>query len=52
MYMQVLKSKIVAASAVETQLGALFLTPHDSATMRQVLQEIDHPQPPTLMYLH
>ena len=39
--------KFVAASAVETELGALFMNVKQGRLMRLTLEEMGHPQPPT-----
>eukprot|EP00978_Attheya_sp_CCMP212_P018972 scaffold52559_cov64-Attheya_sp.AAC.3 len=39
--------KFVAASAVESELGALFLNIKEGQVLRLTLAEMDHPQPPT-----
>jgi hypothetical protein len=39
--------KIVAASAAEAKLGALFLNAQEAKVLRLVLKELRHPQPPT-----
>ena len=39
--------KLVAASAAEAELGALFLNAQDAKIIRLTLLEMEHPQPPT-----
>jgi hypothetical protein len=39
--------KLVAASAAEAELGALFLNAQEVKVFRLVLAELGHPQPPT-----
>jgi len=39
--------KLVAASAAEAELGALFLNAQEAKVFRLVLAELGHPQPPT-----
>ena len=39
--------KLVAASAAEAELGALFLNAQEPKIIRLVLEEMGHPQPPT-----
>ena len=39
--------KFVAASAVEAELGALFLDAKEAKVMRLTIEELGHPQPPT-----
>jgi hypothetical protein len=43
--------KLVAASAAEAELGALFLNAQEAKTMRLILIELDHPQPPTPIHI-
>ena len=38
--------KLVAASAADAELGALFLNAQEAKVIRLVLEELDHPQPP------
>ena len=39
--------KLVAASAAEAELGALFLNVQEAKILRLILHEMGHPQPPT-----
>ena len=39
--------KLVAASAAEAELGALFLNAQEAKVLRLTLAELGHPQPPT-----
>ena len=39
--------KAVTSSAAETELGALFITGRKAAHIRNVLEEMGHPPPPT-----
>ncbi len=39
--------KLVAASAVEAELGALFLNTQEAKVLQLILAELGHPQPPT-----
>ena len=39
--------KIVAASAAEAELGALFVNAKEGCVIRLILHELGHPQPPT-----
>ena len=43
--------KLVAASATEAELGALFLNAQEAKVIRLVLEELGHPQPPTLIHV-
>jgi hypothetical protein len=43
--------KLVAASAAEAKLGALFLNAQDAKVFRLVLAKLGHPQPPTLIHI-
>ena len=43
--------KLVAASAAEAELGALFLNAREAKVLRLTLQELGHPQPPTLIHV-
>ena len=43
--------KLVAASAAEAELGALFLNAQEAKIMRLTLQEMGHPQPPTPIHI-
>ncbi len=36
-------------SAAEAELGALYINAREAVPQRQLLKEIGHPQPPTLM---
>ena len=38
--------KLVAASAAEAELGALFLNAQEAKVLRLVLEELGHPKPP------
>ena len=42
--------KFVAASAAEAELGAMFLNTKEAKIIRLTLEELGHPQPPTLMH--
>ena len=42
--------KLVAASAAEAELGAIFLNATEAKIIRLTLEEIGHPQPPTPMH--
>jgi hypothetical protein len=42
--------RFVVASAVEAELGALFLNCKQATIFRLTLEEMGHPQPPTLMH--
>ena len=39
--------KLIAASAAESELGALFLNTQQTKIIRLILHELGHPQPPT-----
>jgi hypothetical protein len=39
--------KVVMSSAAEAELGALFLNAKEGVYLRQILTEMDHPQPRT-----
>jgi hypothetical protein len=39
--------KLVAASAAEAELGALFLNAQEARVLGIILAELGHPQPPT-----
>jgi hypothetical protein len=39
--------KLVAASAAEAELGALFLNVQEAKVLQLILTELGHPQPPT-----
>jgi hypothetical protein len=41
------QTKLVAGSAAEAKLGALFLNAQEAKVFRLVLAELGHPQPPT-----
>jgi hypothetical protein len=41
--------KLVMSSAAEAELGALFINAKTAVPMRKTLEELGHPQPPTLM---
>jgi len=43
--------KLVAASAAEAKLGALFLNVQEAKVIRLVLTELEHPQPPTPIHI-
>jgi hypothetical protein len=43
--------KVVAASVAEAELGALFLNSQEAKVIRLVLEELGHPQPPTLIHI-
>ena len=43
--------KLVASSAAEAELGALFLNAQEATIMRLILQEMGHPQPPTPIHI-
>ena len=43
--------KLVAASAAEAELGALFLNAQDAKVLRMTLTELGHPQPPTPIHV-
>jgi hypothetical protein len=43
--------KIVAASAAEAELGALFVNTKEARVIRLILAELGHPQPPTPMHI-
>ena len=43
--------KLVAASAAEAELGALFLNAKQTKIIRITLEELGHPQPPTPMHI-
>lgn len=43
--------KLVAASATETELGALFLNTQEAIIIRLTLLELGHPQPPTPIHV-
>ncbi len=43
--------KLVAASAAEAELGALFLNAQEAKVIRLVLEELGHPQLPTLIHV-
>ncbi len=44
--------KLVAASAAEAELGALFLNAQEAKVIRLVLEELEHPQPPTPIHIN
>ena len=44
--------KLVAASAAEAKLGALFLNAQEAKVFRLVLAELGHPQPPTPIHIN
>ena len=43
--------KLVAASAAEAELGALFLNAQDAKVFRLILEELGHPQPSTPIHI-
>ena len=43
--------KLVAASAAEAELGALFLNAQEAKVLRLILHELGHPQPPTPVHI-
>jgi hypothetical protein len=43
--------KLVAASAAEAELGALFLNAQEAKVFRLILTELGHPQPPTPIHI-
>jgi len=43
--------KLVAASAAEAELGALFLNAQEAKVFRLVLAKLEHPQPPTPIHI-
>ena len=43
--------KLVAASAAEAELGALFLNAQEARILRLILLELGHPQPPTPVHV-
>jgi hypothetical protein len=43
--------KLVAASAAEAELGALFLNAQEAKVLRVTLAELGHPQPPTPVHI-
>jgi len=44
--------KLVAASAAEAELGALFLNVQEAKVIRLILQELGHPQPPSPIHIN
>jgi hypothetical protein len=44
--------KLVAASAAEAKLSALFLNAQEAKVLRLVLEELGHPQPPTPIHIN
>ena len=44
--------KLVAASAAEAELGALFLDAREAKLLRITLQELGHPQLPTPIHVY
>jgi hypothetical protein len=44
--------KLVAASAAEAELSALFLNAQEAKVMRICLKELRHPQPPTPIHIN
>jgi hypothetical protein len=45
------QTKLVAGSAAEAKLGALFLNAQEAKVFRLVLAELGHPQPPTPIHI-
>ena len=43
--------KLVAASAAEAELGALFLNTQEAKVIRIILHKLGHPQPPTPIHI-
>ena len=43
--------KLVASSAAEAELGALFVNTKEAKIVRLTLQELGHPQPQTLIHV-
>jgi hypothetical protein len=43
--------KIVAASAAEAEFGALFVNTKEARIIRLIIEELGHPQPPTLIHI-
>jgi hypothetical protein len=43
--------KLIAASAAEAELGALFLNAQEAKVLRITLEELGHPQPPTPIHI-
>jgi hypothetical protein len=43
--------KLVATSAAEVELGALFLNVQEAKVLRRILAELGHPQPPTPIHI-
>merc|ERR1712194_487746 len=43
--------KIVAASAAEAELGALFVNTKEARVIRLILSKLGHPQPPTPIHI-
>ena len=43
--------KLVALSAAEAELGALFLNTCEAKIIRLILHQLGHPQPPTPIHL-
>jgi len=44
--------KLVAASAAEAELGALFLNAQEAKVFQLVLAKLRHPQPPTPIHIN
>ena len=44
--------KLVAASAAEAELGALFLNAQEAKVLRITLHKLGHPQPPTTIHVY
>jgi hypothetical protein len=44
--------KLIAASAAEAELGALFPNAQEAKVIRLVLEELDHPQPPAPIHIN
>ncbi len=43
--------RLVAASAAEAELGALFLNTHEAKVIRLTIHELGHKQPPTPIHI-
>jgi hypothetical protein len=43
--------KLVAASAAEAELGALFLNAQEAKVIQLVVEKLGHPQPPTPIHI-
>jgi hypothetical protein len=44
--------KLIAASAAEAELGALFLNAQEAKVFRLILTKLSHPQPPTPIHIN